>query len=131
MLRVDGLVTDDGGRIIIRAIDHQRLTKTNPLSDGKAHTFLPIGLNGAANQTGCQLIGVANAVLAREAVFGKNLREVNVRDTGVKFRDLGLIAVWCFNVKHPRLQCLGDFATKYGCFALKIQTGIQRERRDR
>ena len=74
-----------------------------------------------------ELVGIADAVRAAEAVVAEELSEGEVKVCGVEVRDIVLVFEGRVQVVKPGLQCLAQAGTGR---AFEDQAGIQVEGRD-
>src|SRR5690606_12927913 len=93
--------------------------------DGEALTLEAVGLDPAVGQAEGQLIGVADAVPAGEAVVAPQAAVAEAGLAAVEDRNLALVLVGDVEVEQARLQGLAEVAAEQPGVAVEVQAGVQ------
>src|SRR5207244_5290589 len=101
------------------------------LSDRSAEGLLSAALQEARRQRQGGLVGVAEAVAAREPVLREKLRVVEVGERGIEERHLVLVAERHPYVEQPRLERLRQVLAEPARVALEDEPAVGAEPGDR
>src|SRR5690606_9788541 len=99
------------------------------LPQAQTLTLEAVGFNPAAGEAQRQLVGVANAVLAGEAVVAPQRGIAERAFAGVEHRDVGLIFVGHIQVIGTWFEGLTHRVAEPGSVTVEIQAAVQADNR--
>src|SRR5690606_27289300 len=104
---------------------HFAVLEVEDLPDGQALTLETVVLNPAVGQAEGQLVGVADAVPAGEAVVAPQTAVAEAGLAAVEDRNLALVLVGDVEVEQARLQGLAEVTAEQPGVAVEVQAGVQ------
>ncbi|MCY1527313.1 hypothetical protein D9M68_623760 [compost metagenome] len=118
-LGVGTIVEVDAGQL------HLAVLEVEGLADAEALALEAIGLDPAVGHAQGNLVGIADAVAAGEAVVTPQRRVAEGGFAGIEQRDVGLVLFRYVEVEQPRLQGLGVVLAEELGLAVEEQATVQ------
>ena len=109
---------------------HPLVAEVKALAERGAKHFLAVGLQEARGPGEGELVSVAEAVAADEAVLGEKLRIVEVGERRVEERDMVLVVIGHEDIEEPRLERLRERVAEPARIALEDQAAVEAEPRN-
>ena len=101
-------------------------TSGRSLRTGTARPFSNV--EQARGEADTRLVRIADAIRADVAVGAEQLHDVEIRQAGIEYRQLILVAVGRVEVQQPRFECHASLAAR-ATLALERQAGIECSKR--